>query len=83
MKSKALNYFQQLEVALQKSAPFGVTSVKLQREEASPGFTLAFVRDGELFYGSIRYEDYMVAYESNMLEYFVQEFWKRPTGLDI
>jgi hypothetical protein len=60
-----------------------VTEVNLHRQECCPGFTVAFVREGELFYGSVRYEDLMVAFESNLLEFLVAAFWKRPTELEI
>ena len=77
------NYFRQLEVALQRSAPFGVTDVRLQREEARSALLVSFVRDGELFHGSISHEDLLVAFTSNLLVFLVEAFWQRPRELEI
>jgi hypothetical protein len=79
---RVANYFHQLEEALQESAPYGVTRVQVHREEARPGCVVAFLKDGDLFHGSIRYEDLMVAFESNLLEFLIEAFWKRPTELE-
>ena len=78
----AKNHFHQLEEALRESAPYGVTRIQLHREEARPGFVVAFLKEGDLYHGSIRYEDYMIAFESNLLEFLIAAFWKRPTELE-